>query len=100
MYTHTDLGALVLNSYPPWPGRMPGGSPRACYEVPATEAPVMRFFGSGVSVPRSWKNTLASGTFHSTTEPALVFPNPLNGTMVVTGFRRANATATSCPGPP
>src|SRR5580693_5952823 len=24
MYTYTDMGALVLNSYPPWPGGMPG----------------------------------------------------------------------------
>ncbi len=24
MYTYTDIGALVLNSYPPWPGDMPG----------------------------------------------------------------------------
>jgi hypothetical protein len=95
MYTYTDMGALVLNSYPPWPGgmrRLPGGR----YEVPATEAPVMRFLGSGLSVARSLKNTFASGTFHSTTEPALELPNPPNGTMVVTGFFRADATETSC----
>ena len=27
MYTCTDMGALVLNSYPPWPGGMRGGYP-------------------------------------------------------------------------
>ena len=56
----------------------------------------MRFLGSGLSVARSLKNTFASGTFHSTTEPAFVLPNPPNGTMVVTGFFRANATEASC----
>jgi hypothetical protein len=27
MYTYTDMGALVLNSYPPWPGGMRAGYP-------------------------------------------------------------------------
>ena len=52
IYTYTDIGALVLNSYPGWPEDMPD----ARYVVPDTFAPVTRLFGRAWSVAKSWKN--------------------------------------------
>lgn len=54
--------------------------------------PVSRLLGTGWSFARSLNSCSASGRFHSTTEPTLVSSKPPNGTVVVSGFRSANAT--------